>query len=149
MPFLRNIASGLRSLFRKDQVSQELDEELRAFLEMAAEGKMKHGMSHQDAHRSVRLEQGSAEMTKQAIRSAGWESLLETCWQDLRFGARVLLKSPGFAVVAILTLALGIGATTSIFSVVDAVLLRPLAVEDGSRVVLLQEQWRGSYGDVS
>ena len=83
MSLLRNIATGLRSLFRKEQVSQELDEELSSFLDMAAEEKMKHGMSHQDAHRSVRLEQGSADMTKEAVRSAGWESFAQTCWQDL------------------------------------------------------------------
>jgi hypothetical protein len=80
---LRSLADGLRSLFRKQRVEAEFDEELRAFLQMAAEEKMKHGMSHQDAHRSVRLEQGSADMTKEAVRSAGWESFAQTCWQDL------------------------------------------------------------------
>ena len=80
---LRSLADGLRSLFRKELVDQELDEELNGFLAMAAEEKMKQGMNHHDAHRSVRLEQGSADMTKEAVRSAGWESFAETCWQDL------------------------------------------------------------------
>src|SRR5258707_10869792 len=85
MSLLRSMAGGLRSLFRKEQVSQELDEELRGFLDIAAEEKMKEGMSREDALRTVRLERGSLEVTKEAVRDAGWESFLETCWQDLRF----------------------------------------------------------------
>ena len=88
MSLLRNLASGMRSLFRKEQVDRELDEELRVYQEMAAEEKMKQGMSRKDALRAVRLERGSVEFAKEVVRSGGWEFLVETCWQDLRFAAR-------------------------------------------------------------
>lgn len=134
MPLLRNIAGGIRSLFRKKRVDRELDEELRGFMEMAAEESMKQGRSEKDAHRAVRLERGSVEAAKEVVRSAGWESLLETFWQDLRYGLRQLRLSPGFTVVAILTLAIGIGANTAIFGIVYAVVLRPLPFPQADRL---------------
>jgi hypothetical protein len=123
MSLLRNIADGLRALFRKEQVSQELDEELNSFLEMAAEEKMKQGNSRKGALRTVRLERGNLEVTKEAVRSAHWETQVSDFVRDIHFALRHLRKDRRFALVAILVLALGIGASTAIFSVVNAALL--------------------------
>jgi len=137
MSLLRNIANGLRTLFRREQVERELDEELRAYVDMAIDEKMKQGMSRKEAARAVRLERGSVDGAKETVRAAGWESFVETCWQDLRFALRMLRKNPGFAAVAVLTLALGIGVNTATFSAFDALVLRPRAVADPDRLAFV------------
>src|SRR5690348_14112921 len=126
MSLWRKLGSGLRSLFRKEQVHRELDEEFGSYLEMAAEEKMRRGMSPGEARRAVRLEHGHVDTTKEWVRSAGWESLVDMLWQDLRYSLRGLHKNAGFAAIAVLTLALGIAANTTVLSWVSATLLNPI-----------------------
>jgi len=150
MSLLRSVARGFRALFRKEQVDRELDEEVRGYQEMAAEEKMKDGMSRKEALRAVRLERGSLEVSKEIVRSGGWESFVETCWQDLRYGLRSLRKSPLFTAIAVLTLAFGIGANTAIFSLLDQVLLQLLPVKHPEQLVLVTERgtrFGDSWGD--
>jgi predicted permease len=145
MSLLRSLSDGLRSLFRKKQVSQELNEELNGFLEMAAEEKMKEGMRRKDAFRAVRLERGSLEVTKEVVREAAWESLVETLLWDTRHALRRLRMAPTFTIVTVLTLALGIGATISIFTLVHAVLLKSLPVASPDELYRLGKESRCCY----
>lgn len=152
MSLLRNVARGVRSLFRRERANQELNEELGAYLEMAAGEKIKDGMSPQEARRVVRLEQGSIDVAKEIMRAGRWESFVEAVWKDLRHAARQLGRSPIFTIVAILSLALGIGANTAIFQLIDAVRLRTLPVKEPFQLVTVQladrSQMRGSQASV-
>jgi len=130
MSLLRNLAGGLRGLFQKEQAEHELDEELRGYLEATVEEKMRRGLSREAAERAARIEMGGPESIKEQVRAVSWESLLETLWQDLKFGLRLLRFNPAFAVAAILSLALGIGANTAIFQLLDAIRMRTLPVKN-------------------
>jgi putative ABC transport system permease protein len=132
---VRRVAGGLRALFQRARVEQELDAELREFFEAAVERKMRDGLRREDAVRAARVELGSVAAVKDRVRDAGWESLVESIWQDVRYGGRLLRRSPGFTATAIAILALGIGANTAIFTLINAIMLRPLPVRAPEQLV--------------
>src|SRR5260370_17342439 len=138
MSLRSNVVQGFRSLFRKDAIESEMDEELGAFVEASAADKLRRGMTPDEDMRAARAEMGSANAVKHRIRSGAWESRAEIFWRDLLYGVRTLLRSPGFTVVAVLTLALGIGANAAIFQLLDAVRLRNLPVVNPSELTLVR-----------
>ena len=133
------LTSLWRNLIHRKRVERDLDEETGAYLADLTDEKTRAGASPDAARRAAAIEMGGTEQVKEQVRDARSGALLETLWSDVRYGLRVLCKSPGYTIATVLVLALGIGANTAIFSIVYGVLFRPLPYPDADRVAMVYD----------
>jgi putative ABC transport system permease protein len=137
MSLWRQITRGLRALTHRTDADRDVSDEVQHYLDQAAEDLVAQGLSPEAARRRARLELGNATAVREQVRSYGWENIVEGFAADLRYGARRLRTSPGFTIVAALTLALGIGASTAIFSAVNPILFEPLPYPHAGRIMMI------------
>src|SRR6185503_11802406 len=133
--------SAFRNLFAKNAVERDLDQELRSYVELLTEEKIKAGMSPDEARRAARVEAGSIEHIKDEVRDVRKGSLLDSTMQDFKYGIRLLRRSPGFTTLAVLTIGLGIGANSAIFSVINGVVRKPLAYPNADQLMFITSQF--------
>src|ERR1043165_4295651 len=137
---LREFSQRFRSLFANKRLERELDQELNNHLEMLVEENLQRGMSPNNARAAALRSFGGVAQIKETYRDQRGFPVVDSFSRDLRFGARILLRHPAFTIVAVITLALGIGANTAIFTVINAVLINSFPYRDAQRLVLLGEK---------
>src|SRR5579859_2152429 len=137
MKWWQQLLARFRSLFRKGELDSEMEQEMRSHIELQTRENIEAGMTPEEARREALRWFGGVESIKETCRDQRGVDWIETCLQDLRFGVRMLRKNPSFTAVAVLTLSLGIGANSAIFSFVHSILLRPLVYADPERVIRL------------
>jgi hypothetical protein len=143
MRWFNTLAWRIRGFFWQSRLDRDLDDELRTHIEMLVDENVRQGMTIEEARRAAMRSFGGVTQTKEAYRDQRGLPMLETVIQDLRYGLRILRKHPGFTVVAVLTLALGIGANTAMFSVLDAVMIQTLPVRSADQLLMLKWTARG------
>src|SRR5690348_11501675 len=134
MSVLRRVAN----LFHRSKLDQEIEAELRSHVEMRTADNIAAGMPPEDARRDALLRFGNRNALKERVTEADAHMFLDSFWRDLRYGLRMLRNNPGFTAIAVLSLALGIGANTAIFTLIDAVMLRMLPVQNPQELVSLK-----------
>jgi putative ABC transport system permease protein len=139
MSLWRQLTRGVRALANRSAADQDVADEVQHYLEQAAAAHLKRGLSPEEALRAARIELGNVTSVREEVRGYGWENLIETLFADLRYAARRLRAEPGFTAVAVLTLSLGIGGTTAIFSVVHPILFESLPYPGASRIAMIWE----------
>jgi putative ABC transport system permease protein len=148
----RHVSRGLRALFHRAAADQDVADEVEYYFEQTTEAWRARGLTLEAARRAARLEFGNITVVREEVRGYGWENVIGTLLADLRYGARRLRRSPGFAATSALTLALGIGASTAIFSAVNPILFEPLPYPEASRIAMIWDygvggsRLDGTYG---
>jgi predicted permease len=146
---IRRLRALWKNLFHRKQTDRDLDEELQAYVELVSAEKMREGASPEEAYREARRDAGGIEQVKESVRDVRVGVWLDSLVRDFRYGVRTLAKNPAFTLIAIATLALGVGANTAMFSLLDQVVLRLLPVRDPEQVVIVREtgnHYGNSYG---
>jgi putative ABC transport system permease protein len=146
MSLWRQLTRGIRKLTNRNSSDQEISEEMQHFLDESTAEFAARGFTPEEARRTAKIQMGSMISAKEEIRSYGWENIVDTFFADIRYGLRQLLRHPGFTAITVLTLALGIGANTAVFSVVNSVLLKPLPYPKSEELVSLHQEAPGAAG---
>ncbi|MGH9385310.1 MAG: permease prefix domain 1-containing protein [Vicinamibacterales bacterium] len=137
MAFWRPLRRGLYTLTHRDSTDRQVADEVAHYLDEATDAYVASGLTRDQARRAARLELGNPAVVREDVRSYGWENVVETAFADLRYGARRLRSSPGFAAIAVLTLALGIGASTAVFSAAKPILFDSLPYPEARRIMTI------------
>jgi putative ABC transport system permease protein len=149
MAFWRQLTRGIRVLLNRTAADRDIADEVQHYLEEATASLEATGLSHEEARRAARLQLGSVIGVREHLREQGWEHVVDTTVTDVRHGIRRLRRSPVFAILGVLTLALGVGASTAIFSAIYPVLFQPLPYPDAGRLMMIWDRQNGTRMDVT
>ena len=149
MSIRRQLTRGMRGLFQQRRANDDIAAEIRQYLDDATAAGIAHGLSFDEAHAAARRELGNMTVVEEQVRSYGWENAVRTFVFDLRYAMRQMRRNPGFTIVSIVTLALGIGACTAIFSAVNPILFSPLPYPHPNRVLMIWNTYQGARWELS